>query len=134
MIPPWSRGVGITARNMPEKLSFSCKAGLALVRNEIIPFQRAELLSFLLESSFHARSALLTLVRSADYKSTEGLAKPEQCEGFGADRVLGHEGSPTDVGDEENSHGWLFSDASHRERSELGEISTLDFAYLAPLP
>jgi hypothetical protein len=44
--------------------------------------------------------------------------------------VLGHEGSLTDVGDEGNSHGWLFPDASHwvlfySERSELGEISTL---------
>ncbi len=64
-------------------------------------------------------------MRNADYKSTEGLAKSERSEDLGADRVLGHEGSPTDVGDEENSHGWLFSDASHRERSELGEISTL---------
>ncbi len=34
------------------------------------------------------------------------------------------ERAPTDVGDEENSQGWLFSDASHRERSEPGEIST----------
>ncbi len=55
----------------------------------------------------------------------EGLAKSESNEDFGADRVLGHVGSPTDVGDEENSHGGLFSVASHRERSELGEISTL---------
>ena len=36
----------------------------------------------------------------------------------------------TEVGDEENSHGWLFSDASHwvlfyGERSKLGEIITL---------
>jgi hypothetical protein len=64
-------------------------------------------------------------VRNADYKFTEGLAKSERSEDFGADRVLGHEGSPTDVGDEENCHGWLFSDASRRERSELGEINTL---------
>jgi hypothetical protein len=55
----------------------------------------------------------------------EGLAKSESIEDFGADRVLGHVGSPTDVGDEENSQGWLFSGASHCERSELGEISTL---------
>jgi hypothetical protein len=53
----------------------------------------------------------------------DGLAKPERSEGFGADRVLGREGSPTDVGDEENSRGWLFSDASHRERSEFVELS-----------
>jgi hypothetical protein len=44
--------------------------------------------------------------------------------------MLRHVGLTTDVGDEENSHGWLFSDASHwvlfyGERSELGEISTL---------
>jgi hypothetical protein len=52
-------------------------------------------------------------VRNADYKSMEGLAKSESSEDFGADRVLGHVGSPTDVGDEENSQGWLFSDASH---------------------
>jgi hypothetical protein len=55
----------------------------------------------------------------------DGLAKPERSEGFGADRVLGHEGYTTDVGDAENSHGRLTSDASHRERSELGEINTL---------
>jgi hypothetical protein len=53
-------------------------------------------------------------VRNADYKSMEGLAKSESSEDFGAD-----------VGDEENSHGWQFSDASHRERSEFGEMSTL---------
>ncbi len=69
-------------------------------------------------------------MRNAKYKSMEGLAKSESSEDFGADRVLGHVGSPTDVGDEENSHGWLFSDASHwvlfyGEHSELGEISTL---------
>jgi hypothetical protein len=69
-------------------------------------------------------------VRNVDYKYTEGLAKSERSEDLGADRVLGHEGSPTDVGDEGNSHGWLFPDASHwvlfyGERSELGEISTL---------
>ncbi len=64
-------------------------------------------------------------MRNADFKSTAGLAKPERSEDLGADRVLGHEGSPTGVGDEGNSHGWLFPDASHRERSELGEISTL---------
>jgi hypothetical protein len=58
----------------------------------------------------------------------EGLAKSESSEDFGADRVLGHLGSPTDVGDEENSHGWLFSDAFYRERSELGEISTLELS------
>jgi hypothetical protein len=52
---------------------------------------------------------------------------------FLADRVLGFalatvsaERTPPDFGDEENSHGWLFFDASHRERSELGEISTLE--------
>ena len=67
-------------------------------------------------------------MRNADYKSMEGLAKSESSKDFGADRVLGHVGSPTDVGDEENSHGWLFSDASHRERSERGEINTLAFA------
>jgi hypothetical protein len=55
----------------------------------------------------------------------EGLAKSDRSEDLGADRVLGHEGSLTDVGDEGNSHGWLFPDASHRERSELGEISTI---------
>jgi hypothetical protein len=69
-------------------------------------------------------------VRNTDYKSTEGLAKSERSEDFGADRVLGHMGAPTDVGDEKNSHGWLFSDASHwvlfyGERSELGETCTL---------
>jgi hypothetical protein len=62
----------------------------------------------------------------------EGLAKSESSEDFGADRVLGHVGLATDFGDEENSRGWLFSDASHwvlfyGERSELGEISTLAF-------
>ncbi len=56
-------------------------------------------------------------MRIADYKSTEGLAKSERSEDLGAD-----------VGDEENSHGWLFSDASHREHSELAEISTLEYA------
>jgi hypothetical protein len=60
----------------------------------------------------------------------EGLAKSESSEDFGADRVLRHVGLATGVGDEENSQGWLFSDASHwvlfyGERSELGEISTL---------
>ena len=55
----------------------------------------------------------------------DGLAKPERSEGFGADRVLGFEGAPTDVGDEKNRHGRRFFDASHRERSELGEICTL---------
>jgi hypothetical protein len=64
-------------------------------------------------------------VRNADYKSKNGLAKSERIEDFGADRVLGHVGLATDVGDEGNSHGGLFSDASHRERSEPGEISTL---------
>jgi hypothetical protein len=34
---------------------------------------------------------------------------------FGADRVLGHEAPLTDIGDEENSDGGLFSDASHRD-------------------
>jgi hypothetical protein len=39
-------------------------------------------------------------------------------------------GLATDVGDEGNSHGWMFSDASHwvlfyGERSEPGEINTL---------
>ncbi len=57
-------------------------------------------------------------MRNADYKSTEGLAKSGRSEDFGAD-----------VGDEENSHGRMFSDASHRERSELGEISTLEDSY-----
>jgi hypothetical protein len=45
-------------------------------------------------------------VRNTAYKSTEGLAKSERSEDLGAD-------------------GRLFSDASHRERSELGEICTL---------
>jgi hypothetical protein len=70
-------------------------------------------------------------VRKADYKSTEGLTKSEHSVGFGTGEVLGlafatasAERAPIDVGDEENSHGWLFSNASHRERSELGEIST----------
>ncbi len=40
--------------------------------------------------------------------------------------MLGHAGSPTDTGDEENSYGWLCSHASHRESSELGEINTLE--------
>jgi hypothetical protein len=39
-------------------------------------------------------------VRNADYKSTEGLAKSERSEDFGADRVLEHVGSPPGVGDE----------------------------------
>ncbi len=69
-------------------------------------------------------------MRNADYKSMEGLAKSESSEDFGVDRVLGHVGSQTDVGDEGDSHGWRFSDASHwvlfyGERSEPGEISTL---------
>ena len=64
-------------------------------------------------------------MRNADYQSTEGLTKSERSKDSGADRVLGRVRSPTDVGDEEYRHGWLFSDASHRERSKLGEISTL---------
>jgi hypothetical protein len=77
-------------------------------------------------------------VRNADYKSTEGLAKSEFSKDCGADRVLGHAGSPTDVGDEENINGCLFSDSSHwvffsGEHSELGEISTLVYhAVLCP--
>jgi hypothetical protein len=55
----------------------------------------------------------------------EGLAKSERTEDLGADVGWGTRGPPTDVGDEGNSHGWLFPDASHRERSELGEIRTL---------
>jgi hypothetical protein len=39
--------------------------------------------------------------------------------------VLGREEAPIDVGGEESSHGWLFSDVSHPERRELGEIRTL---------
>jgi hypothetical protein len=46
------------------------------------------------------------------------LAKPERSEGYGADRVWDQMGSPTDVGDEENSHGWLFSDASDRDAQQ----------------
>jgi hypothetical protein len=59
----------------------------------------------------------------------EGLAKSESSENFGADRVLGHVQSPTDVDDEEDSHGWLFFDTPHLERSERGEISTLETQY-----
>ena len=55
----------------------------------------------------------------------DGLAKPERSGGFGADRVLGFKGAPTGVGDEKKRHGRRFFDASHRERSELGEICTL---------
>jgi hypothetical protein len=61
-------------------------------------------------------------VRDKGVKSREGLAKSERGEDFGADRVLGYVGSLTGISDERNSHGWLFLDASHRERSELGEI------------
>jgi hypothetical protein len=33
-------------------------------------------------------SAKCVILEDEDYKSTEGLAKPELCEGFGADRVM----------------------------------------------
>jgi hypothetical protein len=64
-------------------------------------------------------------VRKADYKSTERLAKSEHNKNFGAGKMLGHVGFPTDVGDEENSPGGLFSNASRRARRELEEICTL---------
>jgi hypothetical protein len=48
--------------------------------------------------------AFFTVASSTGVKSMDGLVKPERSEGFGADRVLGLEGSPSDVGDEENSH------------------------------
>ena len=55
----------------------------------------------------------------------DGAGKMHVLVRFGADRVLGRTGSPTAVGDEEYGHGWPYSDAAHRERSELGELCRL---------
>ena len=64
-------------------------------------------------------------MRDAGAKSMNGLAEPERSGRFRVHKGLGHVESPTGVGDERSSHGWLFLDTSHCERSEPGDIRIL---------
>ena len=53
------------------------------------------------------------------------LRIPSFREGFGADTVLGvRRGPETSVSEEENAHGWAFSD--YCERDQKGAVSNTD--------